>query len=604
MKKRVLALLTALCVLLACGASAETVKHERVFAVTDSQGNVTTLVDNVRLENGDKLDTVADRTMLTDVQNVSGHETFTQDGENLTWQLNGASVIYQGTSDKAMDIAPVVRLTVDGQEVSAEELANMTGEVTIEVTYTAEKPYLALTVIPLDENMTDVTVDNGTIITDGSRNVLVGWAVPGLDERAEVPASFTVKAQADHAELDWMMTLATAQPVKVLSDELADHSKDAHDLVNELTDGLNALKDGKDIAEGDGDVHNALVAVKRLFDGVDTLKDGAASLKDGAVALNDGAATLETGLTTLTENNDALNQGASQLFTAVLTTANQQLAAAGLDAAGITMPELTADNYAAALDTVLAQLDPEALTAQATEQARTKVQAAVEKQESAVRKAVEQAVEAKVLEGVLAQAGMTMTAEDYQNAVSAGKVTHEQSQQISKAVEQMMGTDDVKAQLEAAVTDQINALVEQNLASDDVQAQIKEAIAPAQAAYDSLKSLKDQLDSVNTFVTGLATYTAGVAQAASGSTELHSGATQLSDGATQLSDGVVELDSGLAELKAKLTDKGLDLLSGDVQKALDILDATESQLASELSYDLVADGMSHDLLYIIRTQMK
>ena len=29
MKKRVLALLTALCVLLACGASAETVKHER-----------------------------------------------------------------------------------------------------------------------------------------------------------------------------------------------------------------------------------------------------------------------------------------------------------------------------------------------------------------------------------------------------------------------------------------------------------------------------------------------------------------------------------------------------------------------------------------------
>ena len=83
MKKRVLALLTALCVLLACGASAETVKHERVFAVTDSQGNVTTLVDNVRLENGDKLDTVADRTMLTDVQNMSGHETFTQNGENL-----------------------------------------------------------------------------------------------------------------------------------------------------------------------------------------------------------------------------------------------------------------------------------------------------------------------------------------------------------------------------------------------------------------------------------------------------------------------------------------------------------------------------------------
>ena len=603
MKKRVVALLTALCVLLCCGASAETVKHERVFAVVDSQGNVSTLLDNVRLENGDKLDPVTDRTMLTGVANVSGHETFTQDGEVLTWQLNGESVIYQGTSDKTMDVVPVVRMTVDGKEVTAEELKGLTGEVTIEVTYITEKPYLALTVLPLDENITNVNIDHGTIITDGSRNVLVGWAVPGLDERAEVPASFTVTADADHAELDWMMTLATAQPVKLLVDELNDESKDAHDFVQEMTDGLNALKDDKDMAEGDSDVQKALSAVKELLDGVTALKDGASAVNDGAVALKDGVATLETGLTTLTANNDALNQGAVQLFNAVLATANQQLAAAGLDAAGITIPELTAENYATVLDAVLAQLDPETLTAQATEQARAQVQAAVEKQEAQVRKAVEQAVQAKVLEGVLAQAGLSMTAEEYQQAVTAGKVTHEQAQQISKTVEQMMTTDEVKAQLEAAVTEQINALVEQNLASDEVQSQIKTAIAPAQTAYDSLKALKDQLDSVNTFVTGVASYTAGVSQAAEGAAQLSAGAVTLSEGTAQLSEGAVTLNDSLAELKTKLTEKGLELLSGDVQKALDILDATQAQMEGELSYDLVAEGMEHDLVYIIRTDL-
>ena len=72
-----------------------------------------------------------------------------------------------------------------------------------------------------------------------------------------------------------------------------------------------------------------------------------------------------------------------------------------------------------------------------------------------------------------------MTAEDYGKAVEAGQVTHEQAQQISAAVEQMMNSDDVKAKLEAAVAEQIDALVEQNLADESVQKQLEEAIAPA-----------------------------------------------------------------------------------------------------------------------------
>ena len=155
----------------------------------------------------------------------------------------------------------------------------------------------------------------------------------------------------------------------------------------------------------------------------------------------------------------------------------------------------------------------------------------------------------------------------------------------------------------AAVTEQINALVEQNLASDEVQSQIKTAIAPAQTAYDSLKALKDQLDSVNTFVTGVASYTAGVSQAAEGAAQLSAGAVTLSEGTAQLSEGTVTLNDSLAELKTKLTEKGLELLSGDVQKALDILDATQAQMEGELSYDLVVEGMEHDLVYIIRTDL-
>ena len=295
-----------------------------------------------------------------------------------------------------------------------------------------------------------------------------------------------------------------------------------------------------------------------------------------------------------------------------------------------------------------------------------------EKLVEAIAPDVTQAVQAQVLEGVLAQAGLNMTAQQYQDAVAAGQVPDAQQKQISAAVDQMMASDDIKAKIEAsvteqenqlvaqnmaagdikakiesAVTEQENQLIAQNMASDDIKAKIESAVAEQEnklveeyfasadvqakleaavteqieklveenyasadvqntvvekkatiaAAVDSLKRLKEQLASVETFVNGLKAYTDGVAQAGNG-------ASQLYDGANTLSGGMTELSNGLAELKAKLTEKGLDLLSGDVQKALDLFDNLESQMANVPSFDLVADGMAHDMLLIIRTDLQ
>ncbi len=71
---------------------------------------------------------------------------------------------------------------------------------------------------------------------------------------------------------------------------------------------------------------------------------------------------------------------------------------------------------------------------------------------------------------------MTMTAQQYQDAVAAGKVTAAQQKQISAAVDQMMASDDIKAKIEAAVTEQENQLVAQNMASGDIKAKIESAV--------------------------------------------------------------------------------------------------------------------------------
>ena len=420
MKKQAIALLTALCVVAGCTASAETVKHERVYVVVNHDGEVQTLLDNVHLENGDAQDVLSDRSMLKDIVNVSGHETFTMDGEALTWQADGGSIIYQGTSDKNPDIVPHVAFTLDGRDATAEEIKNTQGVVTMDVSFTMEKniPYLALTLMPIDDKtLTDVSVENGKVFSDGNRTLLIGWAVPGMDVDADLPAHFTMTATADHADLSWMMTFATSDPIDWLCDAADEKIGDLSNNVNELRAGLTALCDGNDLPEGEGKLHDGLSALFTLYDGVAELNDGAKALSDGAKSLDDGAGELETGLVTLVSNNDALNQGAVQLFDAVLKTANQQLAAAGLDAAGITVPELTSENYAEVLDATLAQLNPETLLENAKETAREKVKAEVMKQEKAVREAVSQAVKAQVLEGVLAQSGLSMTAQDYGKAL-------------------------------------------------------------------------------------------------------------------------------------------------------------------------------------------
>ena len=445
MKKRAFALITALCMTLTCFASAETVKHERVYAVTNAAGDALTVIDNVRLENGDALTEIDDRTLLTALENVGGTEKFTQSGETVTWKADGNSIIYQGTSDKVLNVTPVVHMTLDGKEVTAADVKNASGELAMTVSYRAESPFLAVTVMPLSDDVTSVTVDNGAVLTDGAHSFLMGFGIPGADADLELPDSFTMTAHVDHADLNWMMTIATAQPVKVLTDALSDHAADAHTLVSDLTAGLNALADGSDIPESNEDIHELLTALNTLF-------DGAAQLKDGSITLLDGVKTLKDGLDTLSSNSTALNDGAAQLFAAVLDTANTQLSAAGLDALSIEVPTLTASNYAAVLDDLIAQLDPAVIDKTIEDLAKAQVREAVMAQEDKVREAVTEVVRGQVRDAVQAQedtirAGVTQAVQA--NAVDEDALVELGVQNFDAAIV-AIGTD-IRASILATV---------------------------------------------------------------------------------------------------------------------------------------------------------
>ena len=590
MSKKIIAILTALVMVLGCtGALAENTKHERVYVVAGTDGTVKSITDSIRLENAEALDELADRTLLTDIQNMNGNETFTLEGETLTWKADGKNVIYQGTSDKAPAVLPVVTLTLDGEEISAADLKEKTGEAVLTVTYRTEgqAPVLVLSALPLPENgITDLKAENAAVLTEADRSVLVGWAVPNMDASLQLPVSFSATFRADHADLGWMMTFCSSDPLEAVCREMDARTggMDPEALLKELTAMLTALKDGTDLPETEGKAKAMIDKINELNKGLKTLDAGAAALAEGAQKVSDGAASLNT---------------------AILNTANDQIAASGLADAGITVPDLTAENYAEILDGVIAQLDPEALKAAASAKVAEEVRKQVTANEEQIRAGVQEAAKSKVLEAVLKAAGFDMTADQYTAAVKGGLVTQEQAGQVNAAVEAQMQSEAIQAQTEAAVQEQIEKLTAENtedyLAKDET---IAAKLDQAAAAREQLTSLKEQLDQVNTFVTGLKDYTDGVAQASDGAATLSSGAMLVSTGASTLQEtGTKTLKDSILTAEKSAAEKLLPLVEKNLDGALKVWNATKDHL-SDIGYDLRPEGMAAETVYIIRTDLK
>ena len=360
--------------------TARNVKDETVYVLASADGSVDKIIvsDWVRNTRGDAL--LSDVTELSGIENVKGNETYTLGGENsCVWDARGNDVYYQGSVDKELPVTVAVSYALDGRSVSPEELAGKSGRVVIRFDYannqyemvsingTQEKiyvPFAMLTGVLLDNDVfSNVSVTNGRIINDGDRTIVAGLAFPGLQESLgldrdalDLPDYVEITADVEGFELETTVTLAANGLFNDAADEAGefDGLDDLDGKLDELTDAMAQLIDGSSqLYDG---LCTLLDSSKDLVAGIDQLAAGAARLKQGADSLSAGASQLQTGAAALSQGldqlagqNDALNGGAAQVFQSLLSTANAQLAAAGVQA-----PELTVENYAQVLEGVIA----------------------------------------------------------------------------------------------------------------------------------------------------------------------------------------------------------------------------------------------------------
>lgn len=613
MKKRTCLLLSLILVFCAAGgALAETTKDETVYVLANAEGEAKRVIVSDWLTNPDGEKDLADATTLKDAKAVKG-SAFLKDG--VWYNADGADVYYQGDAEDALPVNLTVSYTLDGEAKTAAEMTGKSGRVTIRVACDVKEtkdgvkvPFAALTAALLDNDVfTNIEVANGKLLDDGDRTVVVGWALPGLQETLKLdaetvtlPEYVEISADAKNFEAPTTLTVVTNELFSAVDvdsidatelteniNKLKDGMAQLKDGASRLADGVSALKDGaKTLADGATELKNGAEALK---EGANPLGDGVSQLNDGAKALETGSAQLTEGLNTLTANNEALASGATKLFETVLGIANTQLSAAMENA-----PTLTIENYEETLTALLDACSEAGIDRQLHDQVEAAVNQNRAKIEEAVTAKVQETVAAQVeeavRENVTAQvlAAMDMTPDTYKAAVESGALTDAQKNQIAAAVdaqmksqevktvlaqqtEQTMGSDEIKATIEQNVNEQVEALTQQNLSSKDVQAKRAAALEQGQAAAASLTALKAQLDDYRTFYDGLNAYLAGTAQAANGASELKTGAAQLAASTEELNGKVPALLEGIGSLSNGMNTltENLPSLTDGVQQLLD-----------------------------------
>ena len=592
-------------------------KDETVYVLAGADGSVQKIIVSDWLKNELGSASLTDKSGLSNIENVKGDESYSINGDNMTvWDAQGNDIYYQGDIQKELPVGLTVRYTLNGKAVSPEQLKGQSGKVTIRFDYENHQyetvqingqnqriyvPFAMLTGMILDnDTFRNVTVSNGKLVNDGDRTVVVGLAFPGLQEnlnlsrdQLSIPSSVEITADVTDFSLGMTVTLACNDLFSQLGD--ADlGSLDAAGSLNKLTDAMDQLLNGSS-ALYDG-LTTLLDKSGELAAGVEELAQGAAAIKAGADSLDEGAAELKAGLADLSEglnklsaNSAALNGGAEQVFNSLLETATAQIRAKGL-----TVPDLTIENYAEELNKLIKSLDETTVY----ENALTQVTAAVEKQRPLITQkvtaAVRQEVEAKVTAAVKTEAttaaqaqvaenvirtATRMTKKDYDAAVAAGQIPQATQDAVNAAIQAQLSDPDVQKQINATVEAQmasetvkntIKAQTDAQMRTEKVQAaisqnvelQVKKAIAEnmasdavqkqLQAASEGSKTLialKASLDDYNAFYLGLLDYTAGVDEAAEGSNELYAGAGDLKDGTAELRAGAAKLYAGVLQLK-------------------------------------------------------
>ena len=352
-------------------------KDETVYSKLGKDGQVKQIIVSEHLINDEQ--TIDDQSSLNDITNVNGEETFSQDGQNITWQANGKDIYYQGTTDKELPISMQIEYYLDGQKVEPESILGKSGKVEMVIHYTNNQkqavdgteyyvPFFVTSGLTLKtEKNKSIEVTNGRVESNGSNDVVMAVAMPGLyedfDQNENLKGLDEVKVTYETTEFEIPTLFSVATPGLMSNEDLDEFNQmdSLSDMMGTLASSYSQIKEGgktlnSGLTEFSSNYDTFNSGVQELNSKSSALQDGAGQMVSGVGQINQYLTQLDTGLQTISSSSETLRQGAAQIFNTSLASANQQMATLlqtlNQVTGGQIPTELTTENYATVIDTI------------------------------------------------------------------------------------------------------------------------------------------------------------------------------------------------------------------------------------------------------------
>ena len=312
-------------------------KDETVYTNAKSNGEQyqTIVTDHLINEEDEKL--LKDMTNLLNIENTSGDEKFTQDGESLVWEADSNDIYYKGEIDQELPVKLNIKYELDGKEISSDEIAGKSGKVKITISFEnkeehevqingkTEKMYTPFVVATgtyiNNDNNKNIEVTNGKAIDDGSKTMVVGLTFPGMQESLnidkdtlEIPTSIEITMETTNFEMNNIINYTTPKLIEDSELDIFSKLDDIYSKVEtlqsaskQIENGAKTLSDGTTTYVEKSEEFNQ--ALNKFSNGVSSANTSYSSIDTGIKNLNAQVPDLTSGTKSLSDNLGAVNNG-------------------------------------------------------------------------------------------------------------------------------------------------------------------------------------------------------------------------------------------------------------------------------------------------------
>ena len=611
-------------------------KDETVYTKVKNNGEIYQTIVNTHLKNIEELEELGDISILEDIENVNGNEEFTQNGNKMVWKANKKDIYYQGKTDKEIPIKCEITYKLDGEEISADEIAGKSGLVEITVKYEnkdehevqingkTEKMYtpfvVVLGTIVDNAKASNISVSSGKIIDNGKNTIVAGIALPGMQESLgvnkediEIPNSITITLDATEFEMENMYSYITPKIFENSDIENLDKLDELYDQMNLLKSASTQIvKGATSLNEGVSTLSNK---TNKFSEAVKTYTDGVNTVNVNYQKIDNGIQTLDNGVTTLKNGANSINKGVNELSTGI-TSLNQGVKA-GKTQAEQTLTD-SKESLLKGIDLLIQGKDQETAGIEqvvklGNTSLGTGIKTSINQNLSNVNTAINQVLQNENLEfteaqkqaigQVLVQLDTTAINNQIDTAVQTA---------TNKEIETIEGIsnskDGIKENLKTMKTQSETQFDQGISAISNGFDQIIEGTNTLQSAVDNklAKGTSELYNGTESLKQGSSTLKSGSAQIKNGVQTLSNSGLELSEASTMLSEGTEELAKGSSELKkgAESFDregvsKIADFVISNVKDVQDRIEKMQ-ELANEYNnFSGIEDGVEGSVKFIM-----